>query len=348
MIGDASGVDSTATRTETAGDPAPATGTGSAEPAARTPLDPQIKALDDAIPGGLGLPMGTPTEAREAFHALNVGVAESQPPADLAAIEDIELPGADGLLRARVYRPHADGPVATLLYLHGGGFVVGDLEAYDLQARTIAEQAGVVLVSVEYRLAPENPFPAGLDDAVAATRWALAEAESLGGDPTRVAIGGDSAGGNLAAATSQILRGESPGLSAQLLIYPVLDFAEPRASRIENADGPLLTKERMDWFDGHYAPEDINKRDPRLSPIFADELFGLPSAIVVTAGYDPLRDEGDAYAEALAAAGVPVQHLRFDSLIHGFFGLGPFSDGCTRAIEKICAVTGELLTAPAR
>ncbi|MBI4898194.1 MAG: alpha/beta hydrolase [Actinobacteria bacterium] len=313
----------------------------------RAPLDPQIKALNDAVPGGLGLPMGEPEEAREAFHALNVGVAESQPPASLASTEDLELPGADGPLPARLYRPRADGPVATLVYLHGGGFVVGDIEAYDLQARTLAEKAGVALLSVEYRLAPENPFPAGLDDAIAAARWALAEAESLGGDPARVAIGGDSAGGNLAAAAAQALRGESPGLAAQVLIYPVLDFAEARPSHAENANGPLLTKDRMDWCDGHYLSDETDRRDPRLSPLQAGDFAGLPPAIVVTAGYDPLRDEGDAYAEALAAAGVPVRHLRYDSLIHGFFGLGPFSDGCTRAIDEICAATGELLAAPA-
>lgn len=309
----------------------------------RTPLDPQIKLLHEAVPGGLGLPIGPPEEARELFRTLNVGVGDSQPPADLAAIEELEVPGAAGPLRARLYRPHADGPTPTLLYLHGGGFVVGDVEAYDFQTRTLAEVAGVTLLSLDYRLAPENPFPAAVEDAVAVARWTVSQAETLGGDPARVAIGGDSAGANLAAVAAQTLRDEPAGLSAQVLIYPITDFVNPHPSRDENADAPLLTKDRMEWFDAHYVSDGVDPADPRVSPLLAKDLSGLPPAIMVTAGHDPLRDEGDAYAEAMAAAGVPVRHLRYDSLIHGFFGLGPFSAGCAQAIEEVCLATGELL-----
>lgn len=312
-------------------------------PPERAPLDPQIQALNDAVPGGLGLPMGDPVEARENFRQLTVGVAESVPPADLAAVEDLDVPGAAGILRARLYRPKADSAVPTLLYLHGGGFVVGDVDAYDLQARNIAEKAGVAVLSCDYRLAPEHPFPAAVEDAVALTRWTLANAAKLGGDSARVAIAGDSAGGNLAAVAAQAVRDESPALIGQLLIYPVTDFANERPSHTENADGPLLTRSRMEWFNEHYLPDGADPRDPRVSPLLAPNLTGLPPAIVVTAGYDPLRDEGDAYAEALRAAGVAVTHLRYPSLIHGFCGFGPFSEGCATAIDEICAATCELL-----
>lgn len=322
--------------------------TAGAPPAPPAPLDPQIKTLHEAIPGGLGLPMGDPVEAREIFRALNVGVAESQPPADLAAEEDIELPGPAGALRARIYRPHGAGPLPTLVYFHGGGFIVGDIEAYDMQASTLAERAGVVLLSVDYRLAPEHRFPAGVEDAEAATRWALTNVARLGGDAARVAVGGDSAGANLAAVTAQTLRGEQARPSAQLLIYPVLDFANEYPSRSENANAPLLTEERMEWFNGLYLPDRANPRDPRLSPLLVDDFSGLPSALVATAGYDPLRDEGMRYAEALSAAGVPLRHLHYGSLIHGFLGLGPFSECAADAIDEVCAAAGELLAdAPA-
>lgn len=314
------------------------------EPGAeRAPLDPQIKALDEALPDGLALPVGDPVVARETFRALNVAMGENSPPADLASTEDLEVPGAARPLRARLYRPHAEAPVATLLFVHGGGFVVGDIDAYDLQARTIAERAGVAVLSTDYRLAPEDPFPAAVEDVLSVARWTLANAESLGGDPARVAIGGDSAGGNLSAVTAQALRGEERSLAGQLLLYPVTDFEGHHASRDENANGPLLTTAMMEEFDAHYSSAAPDRADPRLSPLLAGDLSGLPPAIVATAGYDPLRDEGDAYAEALAAVGVPVKHVRYDALIHGFFGLGPLSAGCAEAIDEVCSAVGELL-----
>lgn len=321
--------------------------TDSATETTRPPLDPQIKALNDSVPGGLGLPMGDPVEARALFRALNVGVAESQPPADLAAVEDITVPGAEGPLRARVYRPHTEGPLATLVYFHGGGFVVGDIDAYDMQASTIAERTGAVVLSVDYRLAPDHRFPASVEDAESVMRWALANAARLGGDDGRVAVGGDSAGGNLAAVTAQSLRGELARPSAQLLIYPVLDFSNVYPSRAENANAPLLNEERMEWFNELYLPERVDKRDPRLSPLLTKNLTGLARTLIVTAGYDPLRDEGDLYAQSLTTAGVAVRHLRFESQIHGFFGLGPFSEGAAAAIDAVCVAAGELLAEPA-
>ncbi|MBI5311138.1 MAG: alpha/beta hydrolase [Actinobacteria bacterium] len=313
--------------------------------AERAPLDPQIKSLNEALPGGLALPVSDPVEAREVFRTLNVGVGESQPKAELASIEDIEVPGAEGPHDARLYLPHADDAVPTLVFFHGGGFVIGDVESYDFQARTIAERAGVAVLSVDYRLAPEDPFPAAVEDAEAITHWALDHAEQLGGDPDRVAVGGDSAGGNLAAVTAQSLASDDRQPFAQVLIYPVLDFAGDYPSRQQNADGPLLTHAHLELFNEAYVPGDTDPRDPRLSPLLADDLEDLPPALVVTAGYDPLRDEGDLFAEALAEDGVAVKHLRYDSLIHGFFGLGPFSAGCAEAVEEVCAAIGELLGA---
>ncbi|MFY9488288.1 MAG: alpha/beta hydrolase [Solirubrobacterales bacterium] len=314
-------------------------------------LDPQIQALEENLPGGLALPMGDPVEARVNFRDVNVNMASYQPAADLAAIEDLEVPGAAGPLAAKLYRPRADGPTATLVYFHGGGFVIGDVEAYDLQVRTLAENSGATVLSCDYRLAPEDPFPAGIDDAESITRWALDNVASLGGDPQRVAVGGDSAGGNLAAVTAQTLRDQTPGLSAQVLLYPVLDLddeAEHYPSREENAAGPLLTRERIDWFNELYVPVGADRMNPRMSPGVAEDLTGLPPTILVTAGFDLLRDEGDHYGGRLAAAGVPVRHLRYESLIHGFCGFGPLSTGCAEAIAEIGDAVREQLAADPR
>jgi acetyl esterase len=232
------------------------------------------------------------------------------------------------------------------VFLHGGGFVIGDLDTHDDQARLVSAEVGAVVVSVDYRLAPEHRWPAGLEDCVAATRWALAHVDELGGDPARVAVAGDSAGGNLSAAVALELRGEpGPQLAAQLLLYPATDFTEESThpSREENSKGYLLTEDDMRWFGDQYVPEGADRRDPRLSVLHAGDLSGLPPAVVATAGYDPLRDEGEAYADALAAAGVRVVRHRYDNLIHGFFGFSAISPGAAAANRELCADLKALL-----
>jgi len=306
-------------------------------------LDPQIQALEDNLPNGLALPIGDPVAARETFRSLNVALRDAQPPTTLASIEDLEVPGARGPLPARIYRPAAEGDTATILWIHGGGFVIGDVDAYDFQARTLAERTGATVIAVDYGLAPEDPFPNGADDAEAAARWVLSNVDRLGGDAERVAIAGDSAGGNLSAVTTQALRDESPGFKAQLLLYPVVDVSREYPSHTENAAGPVLTLESALWFGGLYLTDPGSQSsDPRASPLLG-ELAGLPPAIVVTAQYDPLRDEGVAYADALKAAGVPVTHLHYDALMHGFFGFGPLSAACEAAIDEICVQFKQLI-----
>jgi acetyl esterase len=310
------------------------------------PLDTELQTLIDNLPAGIALPAGDPLEARKMFHDLTVAVGQAQPPADLASTEDVTVPGAAGDLAARIYRPHADGPTTTMLYIHGGGFVVGDIDAYDLTARTIAEKTGVTVISTDYRLVPEDPWPASPDDAVSVARWVLANVDSLGGDPSCVLVAGDSAGGNLAAVVAQQLRGESPGFSGQVLLYPVTDFAsEDYASFEEHAGGPVLTEDAARMFHELYAGDVADHADPRLSPLRGD-LAGLPPAVLVTAEYDVLRDQGIAYRDALEAAGVPVVYRHYNELPHGFFGFGPFSAGVRSAIDEVCAAAVDLMADP--
>jgi acetyl esterase len=202
-----------------------------------------------------------------------------------------------------------------------------------------------VMVSLDYRLAPETQFPGAVQDSYAALQWVAEHVGELGGDPNRLAIAGDSAGGNLAAVTALLARDAGPQLCAQLLIYPVVDFDpdESYASRIDNAEGYFLTSDDMAWFSGNYVPEGADPHDPRLSPLRAASLAGLPPAVVLTAEFDPLRDEGEAYAAALQDAGVEVHHHRFDGLIHGFFDLGLLSAACAKAVEVGCADFATLL-----
>jgi acetyl esterase len=227
----------------------------------------------------------------------------------------------------RTYRPSGEA-LATLVFFHGGGFVIGDLESYDAQCRTLCSRVGVTVISVDYRLAPEHPFPAGVEDALAAFDWVVAH------EPGPFVVGGDSAGGNLAAVTAQARRDQ---LVAQLLIYPATDLATEYPSMEENGEGLFLTKDDMDWFHHHYLGDDESTRsDPRASPALAEDLSGLPPALIYTAQYDPLRDAGDAYAKALSAAGVKVTHRCFEGLIHGFFALGPLSQAAAGAVERVC------------
>jgi acetyl esterase/lipase len=235
-------------------------------------------------------------------------------------VEELTIPGPGGAIRARLYVPEG-APAARplLVYLHGGGWVVCDLDTHDNLCRFLARESGALVLSVDYRLAPEHPFPAAVEDALAAFHFGLEQAGGLGADPGSVAIGGDSAGANLAAVVSHLMvaEGGSPPVFT-LSIYPVTDLSEKRASYRLFGDGFVLTEAHMDWYRSHYLPDDAAALDPRASPLLFEDFAGLPPTYIATAGFDPLRDEGEEYARRLREAGVPVALKRHPGLIHGF------------------------------
>jgi acetyl esterase/lipase len=265
-----------------------------------------------------GLP---PREAR-AFNRRGAAAANARPPLPMERVQGLQIPGPGGSIPARHYLPLGlpEGQSAPLLvFYHGGGWVIGDLDTHDGVCRFLAATAGVQVLSIGYRLAPEHPFPAPIEDAWAAFAWAVENADSFGADPARIAVGGDSAGGNMAAVVSLLAReggGARPAL--QLLIYPVTDPAEEMPSRRLFADGFMLTKGDMDYFEELYLPPGTDREDPRISIFQTENLSGLAPAYVTTAGFDPLRDEGEAYALRMRNAGVPVALRRHPGLIHGF------------------------------
>jgi acetyl esterase len=246
---------------------------------------------------------------------------------EVAEIRDIDAGGVP----ARLYRPNDRSDLGLLVYLHGGGWVVGDLDSHDGVCRSIARDSGHALLSLDYRLAPEQPYPAALEDALTGTRWAHAHASELGCRADRVAIGGDSAGAGMAAVVAQL---QVAPLVFQLLVYPVTDCTQSSPSHDENVDGPFLTKAGMSWFIDHYLTGGGAQRaDPRVSPLLASDavVAATPAALVITADHDPLRDEGDAYARRLATLGVPTSHVRFGGMFHGFFSLADFLDDAKTA-----------------
>jgi acetyl esterase len=260
-------------------------------------------------------------------------------PVPVGEILDRTIAGPTDRLRVRIYRPA--GTVArllpTILYLHGGGWVIGSLEAYDLPCRFFCARSGCAVVAVEYRLAPEHKFPAAVEDAVATFRWLASEAVGLGIDPARIVVAGDSAGGTLAAVVCQLVRDEARVPCLQWLIYPATDLAADTASHKSCGEGFLLTNADMEWFRDHYLNGLGEIGDPRVSPLRAADLSGLPPALVYTAGFDPLRDEGAAYADRLMAAGVKTVHREFDSLIHGFVGMRGAIHAAARAMDDMVA-----------
>lgn len=255
-------------------------------------------------------------------------------------VHDLSLPGPAGQLWARHYRPPHGGPAPLLVFYHGGGWVVGDLDTHDAVCRLTCRDAGVHVLSIDYRLAPEHPAPAAVEDAYAAFNWAYEHAAELGAAPGRVAVGGDSAGGNLAAVVCQLARdagGPAPVL--QWLVYPRTDFTAQTRSLSLFARGFLLTKRDIDWFEAQYlGRSDVDRTDPRVSPLLAESLAGLAPALIAVAGFDPLRDEGESYAAALRAAGVPVDFRCMGSLCHAFMNTFQLGGGSA-------AATGELISA---
>jgi acetyl esterase len=252
-------------------------------------------------------------------------IDETRPPVeDLPPIHSIEnrtVPGPRGEIPVRIYRPYDEANLPVLMWFHGGGWVLGGLESAEHTCRTLANAVGCAVISVDYRLAPEVPFPGAIDDCSVATAWVAAHADVLGLDPLRIAVGGDSAGGNLAACVAYDARERGQQLAFQLLVYPVIEADFERASYVECAEGYLLTRDAMQWFWKCYMPDAVQWVDPRVSPMHAEDLAGLAPALIITAEYDPLRDEGEAYGAALAGAGVPVQVRRYGGVIHGFFGM---------------------------
>ena len=312
------------------------------------PLDPQIANILQflASSGAPSISSGTVEQGRAGFRAGTVGVRNLAALAQVASVEDVTVPGGDGPRPARIYRPAVEGQVPTMVFFHGGGFVIGDIETHDDQARLICRDGEMVVVSIDYRLAPEHPFPAGFEDCLAATRWAADNIADLGGDPDRLLVGGDSAGGNLSAVVSLACRESGPNLAGQFLIYPGVDFS-PEAeypSRVENAEGYFLTAEDMLWFGAQYMPAGIDVADSRLSPIRSADLTSAPPAIIGVAEFDPLRDEGLAYGKALADAGVDVVVRQYDEMIHGFFGFTQLSAGAAVAAGDMIAQLRELTT----
>jgi acetyl esterase len=271
------------------------------------------------------------------------------PPIPMARVQELEIPGPAGAMRARLYAPAGAKPAAPLLvFYHGGGWVIGDLDTHDGVCRFLAANSGATVLSVDYRLAPEHPFPAAVEDAQAAFGWAAQHAADLGADPARIAVGGDSAGGNLAAVTCVLARDSGgPRPAMQLLIYPATDAADTYPSRQLFADGFLLTRTDMDWFEGHYLPEPGSAADPRVSVLRAEDLSGLPPAYVVTAGFDPLRDEGEAYAERMREAGVAVALRRQAGLVHSFANLTAVSPSSRAAMLEVAGALRMGLAAPA-
>jgi acetyl esterase len=276
-----------------------------------------------ALEGEFSLVEGR-TVARARAENLAGAPVVSGPPRPMARVEQTSIPGPAGEIPARLYVALAapSPPRPLLVYYHGGGWVIGDLDTHDGACRFLAEHGGCRVLSIDYRLAPEHPFPAPVEDAVAAFEWAAANAEKLGADGARIAVGGDSAGGNLAAAVSLRARDAGgPRPAMQLLLYPPTDAAGGQASRETFAEGFLLTRDDMRWFEDHYLPDGCDHEDPRVSMMRAKDVSGLPPAYVATAGFDPLRDEGETYATRMRDAGVPVALRRHPGLIHGFANL---------------------------
>ncbi len=285
-----------------------------------------------------GLPAiqdSTPAEYRAIYASR-----QAPPTEECHEIRDVNAGGVP----CRLYRPSADTNIGLLVYYHGGGWVIGNLDSHDAICRSLANRMGHAVLSVDYRLAPEHVWPAAAEDALCSLRWAYENASELGINPDRIAVGGDSAGGNLAAIVAQ----QRPvPLVFQMLIYPATDMTASFPSHDENEAGPVLTKQAMEWFIGHYMPASADKRDPLASPLFSDDsmIKGAPPALIITAQYDPLRDEGEAYGRKLIENGVTASVVRFNGQFHSFFGMHQLMDDADAAHTMAAAATAKALSA---
>ncbi|MGH8999102.1 MAG: alpha/beta hydrolase [Acidimicrobiia bacterium] len=302
------------------------------------PLDPQCQMVLDAVEA-MGMPpleTMNPTEIREALGGFGMLMGEGD---EVADVSQRTVPGPGGEVPVIVCTPEGTGPLPVFIYYHGGGYVGGTAELVEPVCRTVANQAGCVVVDVDYRLAPEHRYPAAVEDSYAVLEWVAGHAAEIGGDPARIALGGDSAGGGLTAAVSQMARDQhGPAIALQVLLYPAVDSpAADYPSRKENAEGYLLHTAAMEMFYGHYLPADVKPDDPYAFPIRAASLAGLPPAFVATCEYDPLRDEGEAYAQRLTADGVATDARRYDGQIHGVFWLGATVDAGRTLMDDVVA-----------
>jgi acetyl esterase len=299
------------------------------------PLDPQVKAIleEDAA---RGLPPYNELEP----DAARKQMLDLSPPVDpqLAAgrLEERLIPGPQSSIPLRLYYPHGDPPYALQVYYHGGGWVIGDLETHDALCQALAKTSECLVVAVDYRLAPEHPYPAAVEDAYAATCWAADNAVSLDADPRRLAVIGDSAGGTLATVVSMMARDKGgPEISLQVLIYPITDYNFDTPSYLKNERGYMLSREMMQWFWNHYLEDTAVAGHPYVSPLQAQNLDGLPQAMILTAEYDPLCDEGQAYARKLQACGINTTHSHYEGMIHGFIRMTARLDQAKRALEEV-------------
>jgi acetyl esterase len=296
------------------------------------PLDPQVEAMRaqreaDNVPQ---LYTQTLAEARAADLASIQAAGGSLE--HVHHVEDVVM--EESGLPLRIYRPDLEGPLPTLVYFFGGGWTLGSIDTADGICRQLANAVPCQVITVGYRLAPENPFPAAVNDCHQATQWIAAHASELQVDTNRIVVGGDSAGGNLAAATTLLARESGPALAAQLLIYPNTLYGSDTASMRAGDDPFLFNRTSVGWYWDHYLTDPADGRNPLASPLLAESHAGLPPALVITAEYDPLRDEGEFYAEKLYAAGVPTQLSRYDGMVHGFFAMSGVLDGGRKAIAE--------------
>jgi acetyl esterase len=301
------------------------------------PLDRQVRAILDQMASLPPFESLSVEDARK--QTIERTAAGSLPTLPVAAVVNRVIPGPAGDLPVRIYTPNGTGPFPLMVFFHGSGFVVCNLDTHDGTCRNLCNAGGCVVVSVDYRLAPESKFPAGPDDCYAATKWAHTHARELNADPSHIVIAGDSAGGNLVAVVALMVRDKGgPALCGQLMIYPVTDYYAPgHPSYVENAEGYGLSAAGMRWFWGHYLTSAAEADNPYVSPLRAANLRGLPPALIITAEYDVLRDEGERYGKRLAEAGVPTKVTRYDGMHHGFFQMYGIVEKAKTALNEAAA-----------